>query len=130
MPNYAMPRWVNPQLPTHQGMPAFFLFYITLHLRIYEDMCGGMERLIFFLNFPPEIPSFVKSGLIFLCVFFLFFAFSLSLILSKFIGTTWSTHAYFAREHFSGHSCYQTHHSDETRPFPQGAGRAFRESSI
>ena len=63
-------------------MPAFFFLYITLQF-FYEDMCVGMEWLIFFLNFPPGIPFFVKSGLV---SFFDFFSSSsLSLFPSFFL---------------------------------------------
>ena len=57
--NLCNARCLNPQLPTHHGMPTFCLFYTTLHLCIYEDRCVGMEQwmffLIFYLGFLPPL---------------------------------------------------------------------------
>ena len=73
-PPYTIPCSLNPQHRIHHVMPGFFLFYISMHLCIYEYRCVGVERLTFFLNFPPVIP-FLYSKFwpwFFFFVFFLF----------------------------------------------------------
>ena len=78
-----MPHCLNPQFLIHHGMPVF-LFYITLKICIYEDRCVGMVWWIFFLNFQPGMPSFVKSALISFSFSF-FFSSPLSLLPSFYL---------------------------------------------
>ena len=95
----AMPGCVNPLLPTSDVIPAFFHFYIALHLCIYEYRCVVMQRLIFFIIF--KVSFFHSQSNICPFLLIIFFCFALSLCLSKCIDPSWRIHE------VSPHRCYK-----------------------